>query len=535
MATTDSRQRIPLLRVPAVTDYDTPGWYERLPRRVGAVGMATLLTVIAAYIRAHFLDGELWSDEANTIGIASHSFGSIPGILWKGGGAPAYFLILHVWIAWFGDSEIAAHMLSVLCGVLVVPVGMWLGWSLYGRRVGLMFATLLTFNSFLTKFSEEARPYTMLALVGLFATGSFMHAFVYRHRRGWLPGFAVSLAALVYVDAWGFFVWIGFGLALIVIGLRSDAADRRAIARDGAIAFFAAFVLYLPWLPTLIHQAASSTDPWHYAPHLGANVLRDMLGSDRVTALFALAVVIGLVPLLTGPERRGVEATGVWVTLTIWLGAVLLALLLTVFLASFTDRYLAAVIAPMLLLLAIACARARSAGLVLLVVACLFTADPGSFVAGFKSDMRDVAAEVSPYVSRGDLVLVTQPEQTPLAWYYLPAGLKYATTLGPDPHPSYMNWDNAQTRLRDAKPVATLNRLVAGMHAGQRLLVIRPMTEGVWNWTQDWSNLVRLRSAQWAQAIADDPLLAQLPGVYAPHNYPGSCCTASSALVFVKR
>jgi mannosyltransferase len=317
--------------------------------------------------------------------------------------------------------------------------------------------------------------------------------------------------------------------------MRSDPSERAGIVRDAAIAFAVAFVLYLPWLPTLIHQAASSTAPWHYAPHLGANVLRDLLGSDRVTALFALAVVIGLVPLLTGPERRSAEATGVWVTLTISLGAVLLALLLGVFLASFTDRYLAAVVAPTMLLLAIACARARSAGLVLLVVSCLFVADPGSFQQGFKSDMRDVAAEISPHLSRGDLVLDTQPEQTPLAWYYLPAGLKYATSLGPDPHPSYMDWDNAQTRLRDAKPVPILNRLVAGMHAGQRLLVIRPMTEGVWNWTQDWSNLVRLRSAQWGQAIAEDPQLRLLPGLYAPHKYNGSCCTASSALVFVKR
>jgi mannosyltransferase len=182
MATTDAKPRIPLLRVPEIPDYETPAWYARLRPRAGTAGILVVLVLIAGYVRANFLDGQLWSDEANTIGIASHSFGAIPGILWKGGGAPAYFLILHVWMAWFGDSEAAAHVLSGLCAVLMVPVGMWLGWSLYGRRIGLMFATLLAFNPWVTKFAQEVRPYTLFALVGLFAMGTFMHVFVYPWR-----------------------------------------------------------------------------------------------------------------------------------------------------------------------------------------------------------------------------------------------------------------------------------------------------------------------------------------------------------------
>jgi hypothetical protein len=186
-------------------------------------------------------------------------------------------------------------------------------------------------------------------------------------------------------------------------------------------------------------------------------------------------------------------------------------------------------------MLAIACARGGLAGLVLLILTCIFVANPASFITNYKSDMRDVAAEIDPYVAKGDMVLVTQPEQTALAWYYMPAGLQYATSLGFDAHPSYMNWDNAQTRLQDAAPAATLKRLVARLRPGQRLVLIEPMTEGVFAWDQSWSGLVRLRSAQWGQAIADDRQLRELPGVYAPHDYRGSCCTAMDALVFAKR
>jgi hypothetical protein len=348
-----------------------------------------------------------------------------------------------------------------------------------------------------------------------------------------LAGLVASLALLVYTDAWGFVVWLAFGLAVLVVWWRSN--DRRGIARDALIAFGAAAILFLPWLPTLVHQAASATDPWHYAPHLGANPLRDFFGSDRISALFGLAIVAGVAPLLTGPERRGALATGVWVTTTVWVGAILLALFGTPFVASLTGRYLAPLIAPVLLLCAIGCARSGIFGLVLLIFSCMLLSNPASFIGSYKSDMYDVANQLAPYVREGDTVLVDQPEQAPLAAYYFGRGLHYATALGPDSHPSYIDWDNAQTHLQQSSPQAVVNRVVAGLKPGQRLVVIRPLTEGVLNWSQPWSQLVRLRAAQIGALLKTDPRLRQLPGVAAPGYYRGAADGASSALVFVKR
>lgn len=126
------RTEFPLLRVPPIRDFSAPGWWRRLPRWASAGGVLLALMLISAFIRSRNINGELWSDEANTIGIASHSLGAIPGILWKGGGAPLYYVLLHVWMSAFGSSESATHALSLLFGLLTVPVGMWAGWSLFG-------------------------------------------------------------------------------------------------------------------------------------------------------------------------------------------------------------------------------------------------------------------------------------------------------------------------------------------------------------------------------------------------------------------
>ena len=49
-------------------------------------------------------------------------------------------------------------------------------------------------------------------------------------------------------------------------------------------------------------------------------------------------------------------------------------------------------------------------------------------------------------------MVAAQPDPTPLAWYYLPAGLRYATSLGPVKDPSYMDWVDALKRLQHANP-----------------------------------------------------------------------------------
>ena len=87
-------------------------------------------------------------------------------------------------------------------------------------------------------------------------------------------------------------------------------------------------------------------------------------------------------------------------------------------------------------------------------------------------------------------------EQTPLAWYYLPNGLHYATPLGRVKDPAYMNWVFALRRLEQSNPQAVLTPLLASLRPGQQLLFIRPLTEGAKNWKAAWTALVRRRSAQ---------------------------------------
>jgi mannosyltransferase len=534
---TATRQRTlaSLLQVPPIAEVHPPRWYLRLPTWLTTGVVLVGLLAISAVLRTRTLSGELWFEEAIATGVAQHSLGSLPGVLERAGSAPLYYAVLHVWISAFGSSEKATHTLSLLLGLATIPIAMWTGWSVAGRRAGYFAAILFAFSSFLTRYAEETQPYELMVMLGLLATAGFLHGFVYR-RRGWLWLFGVSLALMLYTQGTALLFWLGAAVALaLVYRSRPDAVERRALLRDGAICFGAALIVYLPWLPATISQIAHDTSPWHYAPLLGATVPSQLLGSERIDVTLLIAVLAGAAPLWVKARRRSPEAMTLWTLVAIPATALVAARLAGLFAPVWAWRYFAPVIAPLLLFGALGAARARVVGVAAIIFCVAFLANPASFAPAHKSDMQDVTAEMQPFLHKGDLVVLAQPEQAPLANYYLDPGVQFASTMGRITDPTYMNWSGAQTRLQDADPRATLGPLVASLRPGQQLLYVRPLTEGAKNWSAAWASLVRRRSAQWGQILNTDVANGTLkPVAWAPHNYRSACCIASAAVLYQK-
>jgi mannosyltransferase len=507
----------------------------QLPNWVIVSVVLVVLVAVSAYVRTRALSGQFWIDEAITTGIALHPLSAIPGILRHDGNPPLYYLLLHFWIRAFGASESATHTLSLLFGLLTIPVAMWSGWSLFGRRAGLVAATLFAFNAWLTQYAEETRMYELMALLGLIATTAFLHGFLFRRRR-YLFLFAVSLALMLYTHSWGIFFFIGSLVALIPVFFVTE--DRRGLARDAVLTFVGAGILFIPWIPNFIYQATHTGAPWSHAPGLGTPILisRDLLGGDRVTIALIIGCVAGLGGLFAARLRRTHDALALWTLIALGLATLLVAWLSSQITPAYVSRYFAPVLPAILLIAALGIARSGVVGIAVLVAAIAFLVPhPQQFAYPVKSDMRNVAGEVAPLLHNGDLVVVAQPEQTPLAWYYLPSGLKYATTIGRVSDPSYMNWVHALPRLQRADPVSTLNPLLASLKPGQQLLYVRPLTEGVENWEAPWTRLVRRRAAEWGAILQSDVNRGVLkPIAWAPHDYQEALFEPDSAVLYRK-
>ncbi len=455
MSTTAPRRRRPLhsyIDVPPIQEVHAPAWFARHPRWLTTTVIVGGLMLVSAFLRTRQLGGQLWFDEAGAVGIAQHSLGQIPGIVRDNGGAPLYYWLLHIWTRIFGSSESATHGLTVLCAVATIPVGFWSGWTLASRRAGLYAAILFAFSAYVTHFAQETQPYVLLVLLGLIALTGFVAAFVQRRRWG-LSTFALALIAMLYTQGSAGLFAVGALVAFAVVYRLTPAAERRGLVRDGLIAFGVPLLVYVPWIPTTIHQIAHATSPWHYTPLRGADVPADLMGGERVDATLLVAVIVGFAPLLIPARRRSREALTVAVLIAVPVAGLLFARIASVAATTWVSRYYAPLTAALLLLAALGAARAKVVGLAAIVLCVGFLANPGSFTPTFKSDLRDLNGEIGPLLHTGDLVVVGQPEQTPLAWYYLPAGVRFANTVsGLVKDPTYMNWSDAQSRLRARRP-----------------------------------------------------------------------------------
>ncbi len=119
----------------------------------------------------------LWFDEAVSVYWARQS---VPRILEVGFTLledrlpPLYYLTLKGWTGLTGFSETGVRSLSVMFGVLLVPVVANIAVILFTRRVALFTALLVSLNPFLIWYSQEARMYAPAVLFGALAIWAFL-------------------------------------------------------------------------------------------------------------------------------------------------------------------------------------------------------------------------------------------------------------------------------------------------------------------------------------------------------------------------
>ena len=474
------------------------------------------LLAVSLYLRTDSLGASLWMDEGLSIGIASQHLLDIPGTLQVDGSPPLYYMLLSVWMDLFGDGPGDTQALSVAISLIAVPGGLWAGWSLFGRRAGLYCAALCAVNPFLTSYAQETRMYSLMLVMSLLATAAFLHVFAFGRRR-YLPLFMVLLAGMLYTHNWGLFLGAGLALGLIPCWYVSEV--RASLWRDALIGFGAVGLLYLPWVPTLLHQVAHTGAPWLNPPNFGApvQITRSLLGGGTPTVALVLAAGSGIAAILA---RRvdDKERTALLSGAVIVLGTLAVAWIVSQVSPAWTTRYLGVLLGPMLLLGALGLARAGTLGVVALVIIVGIWAIPKSYGLENKSNASDLRNVAVPELHRGDLVISMQPEQGPLLAYHLERlggarDLRFANPMGPVKNDMIMDWTDGYDKLKAATPSKNLDPLIASLPTGGRVLIVYPVTSRADDWDAPWTELVRRRGAQWGAALANDPRLKPVKAV----------------------
>ena len=208
-----------------------------------SLGIASLAALL---LRWHGLGAQsLWMDEGYTLWISKFSPHRIWEILSGDTSTPLYYVLLHYWIGWFGDSEVSLRSLSALFGSLSIPVIYLLSRKILVDRVSVLLAMALYAVSFYQIwYAKEARCYALLVFLSL---GSVYCLLLYLDKPDLMRflGLVLFLAASLYTHNMAFFYLPGLAVVWLIYPGSGTLAKR---IRDSVFAFAVVLLLYLPWL-----------------------------------------------------------------------------------------------------------------------------------------------------------------------------------------------------------------------------------------------------------------------------------------------
>jgi uncharacterized membrane protein len=261
------------------------GALERL--LVPAAGAALLVFVTVGIWRP------IWLDEAISLSIARDALSGIAERLRNDNNFPLYYFLLHAWTRLFGDSEMAARLLSgafyVGGTVAMYAGGRWMGLE---KRAALYASFFFLASMQAIHQAQNVRMYALLGFLSALSTVCFHREFSTGDGPGWNRALYIAVnAAGLLTHLWYPFVLLG-QLAAVVLwrGPRRVAA----FLVEGAVAAAPFALLWGPSFRAQLHNGGTAHD-WMPSLNLGLalRAIGDFYGWIPVAlALYAFCAVL---------------------------------------------------------------------------------------------------------------------------------------------------------------------------------------------------------------------------------------------------
>lgn len=342
-------------------------WNDQKPTQIYFT-LAAICAVYASLVLGNMTRWSIWFDEAFSAYLMRFDFADITHFTALDVHPPFYYWVLKVWTNVFGVNELALRSISLVFGVVAL-IGLFvLIRRLFSSpRLALFATAVVALSPIFVRFGHEARMYTMVLAIAMWASLVLLRAMQKNASRWWWAGYGALLVigmlthyyiALAWVAHW---VW------------------RYSEKRAGKVKVFfspewiwvhvAAVGLFAWWLPTVISQF-KSVQAGFWIPKLGAYTPVDYVSNmllyrqyGEVVGWWAVvffAVVIAVVLVLWRSRAALMRQSSSGMRLLISMAAVPPLILAIVSLPpltpTFMDRYILYAQVSLLVIIAIAIA-----------------------------------------------------------------------------------------------------------------------------------------------------------------------------------
>lgn len=264
-------------------------------RKGNNIYLLTCLLLLGLLLRLPGLRLGIWRDEGSTYfnALPTNIREVIETVTVCELNPPGFYLLMHQWMQWFGAGEVVFKLPALIFGLLTIAAVYMLGREVASPKIGLVAAALTTIAPEAIYYSQEARPYSLMALLSCLVVLMYCKALTSQDQKWYLFGFVICASLLLYVQYTGL-VLVGSLAVITLYLLWRRKGDVKII--PFTLSFAAVFLLFTPWLQvflTHLHTGSPWLDknPWWMLPKRYIVNLIDILPL-RVHPIHLLFVVL---------------------------------------------------------------------------------------------------------------------------------------------------------------------------------------------------------------------------------------------------
>jgi len=249
----------------------------------------------------------IWFDEAFGAYLTRFNFLDIARYTATDVHPPLYYWLLKLWTMVFGNTELAFRSMSVFFGVIAIIFGYLLVKRLFNSKIARVSLLFMILAPMVVRYSQEARMYTLTVAIAVIATYVLTIAMSSTRRLPWvIYGILISLG--MWTHYFTAVVWIAHWL------WRADVVRRLAgrgkfikefFSRQWILAHVVAVGLFLPWLPSFLHQVLVVQVSGFWIPPASVDTIPNFitevflyLNTTEAIGWFALGLIILIVALI---------------------------------------------------------------------------------------------------------------------------------------------------------------------------------------------------------------------------------------------
>ncbi len=214
-----------------------------------------LIVILGIVLRIAYLDAtSIHSDEGGTINFAGRP--TVPEVIEAtqfDPHPPLDYIIIHFWLK-LGMNEFTVRLLSVIFGVLAIPLIYLVGKEFFDNRVGLLSALILTISQLHIRHAQLVRSYTLIVFLALLSVYFFVRYFKNQKK---LDLGIYTLVSIVSIYTHYFLSLLVAGQLLFLI-YNAHKSRKYGVLKQWMLAFGVIILSVLPNMGRFLAQMAFS-------------------------------------------------------------------------------------------------------------------------------------------------------------------------------------------------------------------------------------------------------------------------------------